>query len=290
VLEFLALFIIFYLWHGMGITIGYHRLLAHRSFECNKLAEYFWVLAGYLSIQGSPIWWATIHRAHHRHVDTDLDPHAPKYGIARAYYGWLGEREYAPHINPQLQSKDLLKDPIYRFLDQDSHLMRGHALAFAIAIGFRVLLFIYFGWIPALASGLAAVAVWQIPLMLNVFCHIRRLGYKNFATGDDSVNVWWVAFLAMGEGWHNNHHAYPGSARSGFKLSEFDLSWFFICAMKRLGMAGRINDLSGHLPRHVAAPNALGHTGTVPSRRRLGLRRHNFARQLAKASAGNKRI
>jgi len=95
--------------------------------------------------------------------------------------------------------------------------------------------------VPALASLLAGGAVLQIPLMLNVVCHIPRLGYKTYATGDDSVNVWWVALLAMGEGWHNNHHASPGSAKSGIKKFEFDMSWVVISAMKKIGLVYRTN-------------------------------------------------
>src|SRR5687768_11947608 len=100
---------------------------------------------------------------------------------------------------------------------------------------------------PALASLLAGVAVLQIPLMLNVVCHIPWLGYKNFKCADDSVNVWWVAVLAMGEGWHNNHHAYPGSAKSGLKPWEFDFSWEVISMLKKLGLVTRT---------HVMNPDA----------------------------------
>jgi stearoyl-CoA desaturase (delta-9 desaturase) len=242
--EFIAVFAVSYLLHAFGITIGYHRLLSHRSFSCPKIIEYFWVLMGYLSFQGSPIWWATIHRAHHRYVDTPLDPHSPRYGLYNAQFGWLTQHAYASHIDPHKQSKDLVNDPVYRFLEQDSILWRSHTMAFAVVLGFRLLIWACFGWVAALASILAAVAVWQIPLMLNVVCHIPKLGYKNFRCLDDSVNVWWVALLAMGEGWHNNHHVFPGSARSGLRAHEFDLSWLVICAMKKLGWASRINNVS----------------------------------------------
>jgi fatty-acid desaturase len=242
-IEFILLFVAFYIWHALGVTVGYHRILSHRSVSCPKAVEYFWVLAGYLAFEGSPIWWATIHRAHHRYVDTPLDPHAPKYGMFNAQFGWLMKEGYAPQVDPSAHSKDLLKDPLYSFLEQGGDWHRAHWLVFAICILARLVILVLFGWIPALASLLAGFAVLQIPLMLNVACHIPRLGYKNFATTDDSVNVWWVAILAMGEGWHNNHHAFPGSARSGLHWYEFDLSWLIICAMKRIGLVGRINDM-----------------------------------------------
>lgn len=242
--EFLIVFAVCYVMHAMGITIGYHRLLSHRSFACPKFVEYFWVLLGYLAFEGSPIWWATIHRAHHRHVDTPLDPHSPRFGLYNAHFGWLTEKTYASHVDPAIQSKDLVSDPIYRFLEQDGVFWRAHTMGFAVALAFRLVLWACFGWQVALASLLAGLAVLQIPLMLNVVCHIPKLGYKNFRSADDSVNVWWVGLLAMGEGWHNNHHVFPGSARSGIKPFEFDLSWHVICLMKKLGWAYRVNDPS----------------------------------------------
>lgn len=243
-LEFLIVFTVCYFLHALGVTIGYHRLLSHRSFNCPKFVEYFWVLMGYLAFEGSPIWWATIHRAHHRYVDTPLDPHSPRYGFYNAHVGWLTHKTYAKHINPQSQSKDLIDDPLYRFLEQGGDWSRAHFLTFAIGLAVRLLVWACFGWVPALASILAAVCVLQIPLMLNVICHMPKLGYKNFRCLDDSVNVWWVALLAMGEGWHNNHHVFPGSARSGLRAHEFDLSWLLICAMHKLGLVSRINDVS----------------------------------------------
>ncbi|HEY9774118.1 MAG TPA: acyl-CoA desaturase [Planktothrix sp.] len=241
-IEFLTVFAVSYVLHATGITFGYHRLLAHRAFSCNKAVEYFWVAMGYLAFEGSPIWWATMHRAHHRHNDTALDPHSPRYGVGRAHYGWLMEKGYASHIDPKTQSRDILVDPIYRFLEQDGSWSRAHSLGFAINFAFRLLIWVYFGWVPALASLFAAFAVMQIPLMLNVVCHLPRFGYKNYANGDeDSVNVWWVGLLAMGEGWHNNHHAFPGSAQSGVRWFEFDSTWLLIRLCKRLGWVHWVN-------------------------------------------------
>lgn len=240
--TFIVVFLLSYAWHAMGITIGYHRLLSHRSFVCNKAVEYFWVLAGYLAFEGSPIWWATIHRAHHRYVDTPLDPHSPRIGgLYHSYYGWLLKKGYSEHVNPQKQAKDLINDPVYKFLERNGDWRRAHIMAFATCFGFRFLLLVCFGWVVALANLLAGFAVLQIPLMLNVICHLPKFGYKTFACEDDSVNVWWVGLLAFGEGWHNNHHAFPGSAKTGIKFFELDLSWLMILLMKRLGLARRVN-------------------------------------------------
>lgn len=242
--EFISIFLVCYVLHAMGITIGYHRLLSHRSFRAPKAVEYFWVLLGYLAFEGSPIWWVTMHRAHHRHVDTPLDPHSPRFGFFNAHVGWLTSKSYPGHINPALQSRDLIKDPIYAFLEQNGSWPKAHLLAFSINWLFRIAIFHVFGLLPALASLLAAYAVLQIPLMLNVVCHIPRLGYKNYKSNDDSVNVWWVGLLAMGEGWHNNHHAFPGSARTGMRWWELDLSWIVIKCLGKLNWVSQINEAS----------------------------------------------
>jgi stearoyl-CoA desaturase (delta-9 desaturase) len=274
-IEFITLFFLFYLWHALGVTIGYHRLLSHRSFSCPKIVEYFFVAGGYLAFEGSPIWWATMHRAHHRHVDTALDPHSPRFGLKHAHTGWLGNITYPAHIDPAAQSKDLIKDPIYQYLEQGGVLRRAHAVSLILGISFRVLLLVCFGWIPALASALAGVAVLQIPLMLNVVCHIPKLGYKNFAVDDDSVNVWWVALLAVGEGWHNNHHAFPGSAKTGMRAWEFDLSWLLILLMNRLGLVKRMT---------VATPEQMARARQESS---LRLEELLSLPEKAKASAAN---
>jgi sn-1 stearoyl-lipid 9-desaturase len=239
--EFLIAFVIAYIWHGLGITVGYHRLLSHRSFKCLKPVEYFFVLAGYLAFEGSPIWWAAIHRAHHRYVDTPLDPHSPRYGIFHSYFGWLFELAYPSHIVPSMICPDLVNDPVYRVLEQGGDLRKMNNLCLWSNIVFRLILLLTVGWKIALASALAGVCVLQIPLMLNLICHLPKLGYKNFATSDDSVNVWWVGILALGEGWHNNHHAYPGSARNGMKLHEFDLSYIVIRLLKLFRMVSWLN-------------------------------------------------
>ncbi|MBA3859745.1 MAG: acyl-CoA desaturase [Cyanobacteria bacterium PR.3.49] len=239
--EFIAVFAVSYVLHACGITIGYHRLLSHRAFSCPKPVEYFWVFLGLLAFEGSPIWWATIHRAHHRYTDMEKDPHSPRNGLMYSLTGWLAEKEYLPHLDPHKQCKDLLKDPIYRFMECGGNLQASHGLSFAIGFGFRAVLWALFGWKVALASLLAGFAVLTIPLMLNVICHLPAWGYKTYAGDDDSVNVWWVGLLAMGEGWHNNHHAAPGSARTGMLPWEFDLSWLIIQAMHKLKLVTRMN-------------------------------------------------
>jgi stearoyl-CoA desaturase (delta-9 desaturase) len=152
------------------------------------------------------------------------------------------EKDYPDYIVPETQSKDLIKDPVYRFLDQGGNWSKAHAMTFAIGIAFRFVLLGLFGWPAFLGSLTAAIFVLQVPLLLNLVCHIPKLGYKNFTTKDDSVNVWWVGLLAMGEGWHNNHHAFPGSARTGLRLHELDMSWLTLRLMKALGLVSWMNE------------------------------------------------
>jgi stearoyl-CoA desaturase (delta-9 desaturase) len=196
-----------------------------------------------MSFEGSPIWWAAIHRAHHRYVDMPGDPHSPRIsGVWYSWFGWLFDKGYPAHIDSVKQCPDIINDPIYQFLEQGYDVRRAHWLVFFINTSFRLILWSLFGWQVAAASALAGLAVLQVPLFLNVFCHMPKLGYKNFAADDDSVNVWWVALLAHGEGWHNNHHAFPGSARSGILPHEFDLSWQALRLMKALKLVTWMNE------------------------------------------------
>jgi sn-1 stearoyl-lipid 9-desaturase len=285
-LEFIVVFLVSYVLHACGITIGYHRLLSHRSFTCPKPVEYFWVFLGLLAFEGSPIWWATIHRAHHRWTDTEKDPHSPRNGLMYSFTGWLSEKEYLPHLDPHTQCKDLFKDPIYRFLECGGNLPAGHALSFAIGFGFRGILWALFGWQVALASLLAGFAVLTIPLMLNVICHLPSLGYKLYAGDDDSVNVWWVGLLAMGEGWHNNHHASPGSARTGMMPWEFDLSWLIIKTMHKFKLVTRMNVATHYQLYRASMKRQLvqARAGKVPTHRPIDVTSRKRKRARVRAS------
>ncbi|MBU6454061.1 MAG: fatty acid desaturase [Cyanobacteria bacterium REEB67] len=239
--EFAALFVAFYVYHMLGITVGYHRLLAHRSFDCPKWVEYFFVMGGYLGFQSSPIWWATIHRGHHRFVDTPQDPHSPRYGMWNSFIGWAFKDSYTETLNPDRQSKDLTRDKLYMFLEQGGDWRRMHLLNSFIGFSSRLILLGLFGWQVALASVAAGLAAQQMPFLLNFICHLPFLGYRNFKDDDDSVNVPWVAFLTTGEGWHNNHHHAPGSAKSGLKWWEIDPAWMTIKTMSMFGLVSRMN-------------------------------------------------
>jgi len=238
--EFILAFVISYVWHALGITVGYHRLLSHRTFSCPKWVEYFFVLGGYFAFEGSPIWWTTVHRAHHRYADTPLDPHAPKFGIYNAHHGWILHDGYPASFSPERHTKDLIDDPLYKVLEQGGDWRKTFRFCLWSGVAFRGLVWLLFGWQAALGSLLAGLIVLQIPLILNVVCHIPKLGYTNYKVKDDSVNVWWVALLSMGEGWHNNHHASPGSAKTGMKPWELDISWLVIKSLRFVGLASKV--------------------------------------------------
>ena len=239
--TFLLLFLVFFLWHGLGVTLGYHRLLAHRSFRCRAAFEYFLVIGAYLAFQGSPIWWAAIHRAHHRYSDTELDPHTPKKGIAYAALGWLFDSSYLPKLNLAANSKDLVKNDFYRMLEPRG-VIHPNLLNLVVNIAYRVLLLALFGWTVFWANVAASYFVFAIPQVVNVVCHLPKLGYRNFPATDDSVNVWWCAIISLGDSWHANHHAFPGSSRHGVRQHEFDISWQVLRLAKFCGLVTELNE------------------------------------------------
>ena len=240
-----TVFFLSLLWSGLGTAIGYHRGLSHRSYTSPKFVEYFFVLGAIMGFQGSPIWWTTIHRAHHRYSDTELDSHSPRHGFKFWDYRWFLKPSYAVQMDPKQQCPDLYKDSLYRFLECDGDWVKAQWLNFfGIAVLGRALLIPIFGWKVAAVSLLAGVAFFQMPLIFNYICHLPQLGYRTYATTDDSVNVWWVGLLWFGEGWHNNHHAFPAAARAGVRPHEFDISWAILSMLKKVGLVHRLNDVT----------------------------------------------
>ena len=222
---------LFFLWFatGLGISMGYHRLHTHRSYQVPLALEYLFATCGALTFEGGPIFWVATHRIHHQKSDQPGDPHSPRDGGWWAHVGWILVGE-AKHNNTRLMSKyapDLAKHRFYVWLN-DYH------------------------WLPNVALGVLLLAVgglsmflWGICLRVVIGLHATWLvnsathmwGSRRFATRDDSRNTWWVALITFGEGWHNNHHAHPTSARHGLAWYEFDLSWIQIQILKFFGIA-----------------------------------------------------
>jgi stearoyl-CoA desaturase (delta-9 desaturase) len=178
--------------------------------------------------------------------------------------GMCSSYKYPDHIDPIKQSPDLMKDPVYRFLEQygTNSWAAHYLLNIGICIGFRVLLLWCFGWAVALASCIAAVLAFNAPLVFNILSHIPRLGYRNFATEDDSNNCWWLAILSMGDGWHNNHHAIPGSARTGLRPHEIDMSWLILKTCRSLKLVSHLNEPRKH-------PNGTAYTSNFSKTREI---------------------
>jgi stearoyl-CoA desaturase (delta-9 desaturase) len=234
---FLVAFVLTYTWGVLGISLGYHRGLTHRSFKMNRWLEYFFVIGAYLVFEGGPIFWVASHRLHHRYSDLPGDPHSPRDGFWHAFLGWMSKpiviinEEQYKTVCP-----DLYRDPLYVLLHAGGGGRDGW-LCLAINVVFRIGLLLAFG--PAVFFGnvLASAAAFVAPLLVNSVCHLTRFGYQNFPTSDLSRNVWFVALLSFGEGWHNNHHEYPVSARHGMRADEFDFSYLVLKLLTRFGGA-----------------------------------------------------
>ena len=217
---------------SLGICLGFHRYLTHRSFELPKWLANFFVLMGTLALQTTPITWVGQHRMHHAYSDTDNDPYDASKGFWWSHLGWALHKVQNFDDKRKLieYTRDFSNDKFYQFLSNNMFLLQG-------ALG--VVLYLL-GGIPWVVWGIFVrlAIVWQQTLSVNSAAH--KWGYQNFDTGDLSTNCWWVGIIAWGEGWHNNHHALPKSARYGLRPWEIDMTWMVICGLKALGLATNV--------------------------------------------------
>ncbi len=223
----------------LGITLCYHRLLTHRSFEVPKPLEYFLAIIGCLACQAGPIRWVATHRLHHAYSDDESDPHSPLKGFFWAHMNWVlhknkrfvGEFKQYSRFAP-----DLAKDPVYVFINK-THIL----WSLLLGIG----LYLWGGWTFVVwGIFVRTVLVYHTTWLVNSATHIW--GYRTYKTDDQSTNLWWVALIAYGEGWHNNHHAFQYSARHGLKWWEIDTTYWVIQLLKILGFAKKIKIPSEH--------------------------------------------
>lgn len=224
----------------MGTTLGYHRLLTHKSLKVPTWLKYLIVSGGYLGWMGAPIVWVGIHRLHHQKSDLEGDPHSPNNGFKHALYGWMFEMKEAQSDEElQAQTPDLMSDKVFRLLGT-THNVQPALLCLTVGIVFRILIYFTLGLVPFLANLLATMFSFWSTQFVNVFCHMKSQGYRSHETRDLSRNVWWVGLLALGEGWHNNHHAIPKSARHGFTWFEIDVTWYAVWLLEKLGLAENV--------------------------------------------------
>jgi fatty-acid desaturase len=227
-----ALAVAIFLWWvsgSLGIGMGYHRLLTHRGYKTPKWMEYFLTVCGTLALEGGPMAWVGTHRVHHQNTDKEGDPHSPNDGGLWAHMGWIMTGKAMHNSVTELlpYMPDLRKDKFHVWITK-------------------------WHWVPLTILGIVLLATGGLPFLLwGIFMrttmglHATWLvnsathmwGSRRFLTTDTSTNNWWVALLTFGEGWHNNHHAVPQSARHGLRWYEVDMNWYGINALQTVGLA-----------------------------------------------------
>ena len=233
----------------LGITLAYHRMLAHKSFTCPKPIEYLLAYCGALAVQGDPIEWASTHRYHHMHCETPLDPHSTYEGFWWSHVGWLlDDKATQARVADRSNAADMLKQPFYTFLEKT---YAWHIVAMFVAL-------FAFGGLPALVWGGCLRVVWVYHITWFVNSATHTWGKQSYLTGDQSRNNWWVGILAWGEGWHNNHHAFEFSARHGLEWWQFDMTWIVIKFLSLFGLAKNIKLPSEVQLKRFANPDYWG--------------------------------
>lgn len=236
--------VISYLTGVLGVTLCYHRILTHRSLRVVKPLEYLFALFGTLALQGDPIRWVAIHRKHHAHADHDDDPHNIHMGFRWAHVDWLYKHNLAMPTDDEIKryAPDLYADPFYRALQN---------LGAPLQLVLAAILFAFGGW-SFVVWGVCARLVFAYHSTWFVNSAAHMFGYRTYRVDDRSSNCWWVAILSWGEGWHNNHHAFPFSARHGMKWFEIDMTWWHVQALAFLRLADKVRIPSELMRRKLA--------------------------------------
>jgi len=233
-----GIFFISYVMKIVGVTMGYHRYFAHRSFKTSRFFQFIMALAGSSAIQGGVLWWAGHHRGHHHHSDEEEDLHSPvTHSIFHSHLGWMWARDCFKPIKYKLL--DFARFPEIRFLNKNYVLlMIIQGLSFYLLgeyLGQAYPLLQTSGWQFFVWGFLfATVWTWHITFSINSICHL--FGSKQYNSHDESRNNWLFAILAFGEGWHNNHHKYGWSARNGFFWWEWDPIYYMLKVLEKLGI------------------------------------------------------
>ena len=236
-----------YLLRMFAITAFYHRYFSHRTFRASRVVQFVFAVIGASSVQRGPLWWAAHHRTHHRYADTPQDPHSPVvHGFLRSHVGWfLTKRGFRTDWQ---RIPDLVVFPELRWLDRYDTLVPALLAAALFAFGVAVSrLFPQSGTsgVQMLVWGfsISTVALFHATVTINSLAH--AFGTRRFDTRDDSRNNGWLALITLGEGWHNNHHYFPGSARQGFRWWEFDVTWYGLRLMAALGLVHDLKPVPG---------------------------------------------
>jgi stearoyl-CoA desaturase (delta-9 desaturase) len=237
--------VVTYVLSGIGITVGYHRLFTHRSFKTTRAVRAVLAVLGAMAIEGSVIEWVSTHRKHHAFSDQPGDPHSPHVdqapgwrgavqGLVHAHVGWMFRGK--DMANPRRYAKDLLADRDLRFISATFPLWVVVGLAVPFALGIALTGSLIGGLTGLLWGGAVRVfLIHHMTFSINSLCHF--FGRRTFATGDESRNLAWLAPITMGEAWHNNHHAFPTSARHGLGRWQLDPGAWLITALERSRLA-----------------------------------------------------
>ena len=247
-----AIFLIMYIPVGLGVTVGFHRLLTHRSFKTSAALRGILGVLGTMSVEGPVISWVADHRKHHAYSDRLGDPHSPHVdhgggwwgalrGLAHAHLGWLfnhSQRAARDRFAP-----DLVADPVISFVDSTFVLWSLVGLAIPFGLGVLIGGTVAAGLEGMLWGGVARIFVLHhVTYSINSLCHF--FGRRRFLTDDQSRNLLWLAPLSFGEAWHNNHHAFPTSAMHGLGRRELDFSGILISALERAGLVWDVKRIS----------------------------------------------
>jgi stearoyl-CoA desaturase (Delta-9 desaturase) len=241
-----------YIAPAIGVTVGYHRLFTHRSFETFRPVRYLLAVLGCAGAEGGPIIWASQHRRHHAFADKTGDPHSPHVGrqpgfvgalraLWHSHYGHVFQQ--AVRIEPERYAPDLEREPFLRALEKFAVLPVAAGFVLPFGIGYLAT-----GRWAGAWSGLLWGGFVRLFVQTHVVGAVNSIGHffgsQRFDLGDDSRNVWWLAPMSLGEGWHNSHHAFPTSARHGLEWWEIDFSWMIIWSMEKVGLAWNVVRIS----------------------------------------------
>jgi stearoyl-CoA desaturase (Delta-9 desaturase) len=239
-----AVFLIMYVLTGLGVTVGFHRHLTHRSFSTSRTLRGTLAVLGSAAIEGPVISWVADHRKHHTFSDKEGDPHSPHVGhgggwrgalsgLAHAHVGWLFIHTHRGAR--QRYARDLVADPVVSFVDRTFVIWALGGLAVAFALGYAIGGSLGAGLTGLLwGGGVRMLVVHHVTYSINSLCHF--FGRRRFGTDDESRNLLWLAPFSFGESWHNNHHAFPTSAEHGMRRWEFDPSAIVIRTLERMGL------------------------------------------------------
>ena len=242
-----ALFMVFlmYFIRMFGITAGFHRLFSHRSFKTNRAFQFFLAYAATCSAQMGPIWWASHHRHHHKYTEQIEDPHTPTLkGFFWAHVGWIMSPVNSPTKEEYVG--DLMKYPELKWLDKYHYFAPFSLVILLYGLGE----FMAVNYAQYNTNGMelvlwgffvSTVLLYHATFMVNSVCHV--FGHRTYDTKDGSVNNFLVAILTLGEGWHNNHHAFPNSEKQGHKWYQIDISHYILWCLSKIGVVWKIRDV-----------------------------------------------